>query len=281
MLATTGDRFNDAHSYTRSTLVDEVASEKKAIVAAERVRRAMAQQLVGEGQLRDLYNQIDENGDGQVQFIELKNALHRMGLSMLVADASDVMRQMDTNNDGKISYDEFEAFLQHDQMESRLKILHEREVSREFQPPILRKSSLQGGKVYRDATYKPLPNKWGTYGNGKRMTAVRRTSYALGGTTRYTIMAGENNAHYDDNREQLRQGLQEKLLSGGLATIFANVDKKRTGKISKQAFMGELDRMGWSVLYQDGKDILASIESDRSGLVSFQQLKKIAVRHYK
>jgi hypothetical protein len=44
--------------------------------------------------------------------------------------------------------------------------------------------------------------------------------------------------------------------------------------------MGALDRMGWSVLYQDGKDILAAIETNSRKKVTFQQLKKFAVRRY-
>ena len=68
------------------------------------------------------------------------------------------------------------------------------------------------------------------------MTEVRRTSYAFGNDTRARMMSGENDAHFHSNREMLRQKLQEEMMSGGLASIFAEVDKKRTGEITYSQF---------------------------------------------
>ena len=153
-LDTSGDRFSDEHSFTRNTLVNEAASERRAIMAAERVRKTIAEDLVKDGTLREVFDKMDVSGDGQLSFMELKHSLDRMGLSILVADAKHVMEKIDINGDGKITYEEFETFINTDQMEARLKILHDREISREFKPPILRKSSLQGGKVYRRVPFK-------------------------------------------------------------------------------------------------------------------------------
>ena len=109
------------------------------------------------------------------------------------------------------------------------------------------------------------------------MTAVRRTSFALGGTTRITMMAGENDAHFLANRENLRQKLQDELIGGGLSALFARLDPKRTGEITYAQFTSACDQNGWSVMHQDAKGLMKQIDTNKNGKISYQELKKFVV----
>ena len=99
------------------------------------------------------------------------------------------------------------------------------------------------------------------------------------------MQAGENDAHFYHNREQLRVQLREAL--GGndegpkkfkkLKDIFVKCDPQRTGGISWPVFKKELDLLGWSVMYQDAKDLMKAIDTDRNKKISFMELKKFVV----
>jgi Ca2+-binding EF-hand superfamily protein len=60
--------------------------------------------------LKDLYSQLDTNGDGQVSKTEFEHALGAGGTNL--AQADDVFSKLDTNDDGSVSLDELSSALQ-------------------------------------------------------------------------------------------------------------------------------------------------------------------------
>ena len=59
--------------------------------------------------LKDLFSQLDANGDGQISKTEFENALGAGGTN--IANADNVFSKMDTNGDGNISLDEMSSAL--------------------------------------------------------------------------------------------------------------------------------------------------------------------------
>jgi hypothetical protein len=59
--------------------------------------------------LKDLFSQIDNNGDGQITKSEFENALGAGGTNL--AQADDVFNKLDTNGDGTVSLDELSKAL--------------------------------------------------------------------------------------------------------------------------------------------------------------------------
>jgi EF-hand domain pair len=62
------------------------------------------------GALKDLFSQIDTNGDGQISKTEFENALGAGGTN--IAQADDVFNKLDANGDGSVSLDEMSKALQ-------------------------------------------------------------------------------------------------------------------------------------------------------------------------
>ena len=60
--------------------------------------------------LKDLFSQIDANGDGQISKSEFENALGAGGTNL--AQADDVFNKLDANGDGSVSLDEMQKALQ-------------------------------------------------------------------------------------------------------------------------------------------------------------------------
>jgi hypothetical protein len=60
--------------------------------------------------LKDLFSQLDTNGDGQVSKSEFENALGAGGTNL--AQADDVFSKLDKNGDGSVSLDELTSALQ-------------------------------------------------------------------------------------------------------------------------------------------------------------------------
>ncbi len=60
--------------------------------------------------LRDLFSQIDANGDGSITKTEFENALGAGGTNTVAADK--VFGELDTNGDGSVSLDEMKSALQ-------------------------------------------------------------------------------------------------------------------------------------------------------------------------
>ena len=59
--------------------------------------------------LKDLFSQLDANGDGQISKSEFENALGAGGTN--IAQADDVFSKMDKNGDGSVSLDEMSSAL--------------------------------------------------------------------------------------------------------------------------------------------------------------------------
>ena len=59
--------------------------------------------------LRNTFISIDVNGDGRIQFPELKKALSTVGVEMTKEEADELMSNLDLNDNGSIDYTEFLA----------------------------------------------------------------------------------------------------------------------------------------------------------------------------
>ena len=60
--------------------------------------------------LKDLFSQLDTNGDGQISKSEFENGLGAGGTN--IAQADDVFNKLDANGDGSVSLDEMQKALQ-------------------------------------------------------------------------------------------------------------------------------------------------------------------------
>jgi calcium-dependent protein kinase len=59
--------------------------------------------------LRETFTALDDNNDGLLSMVELKDGLHRAGLSVLPADLQGIMEGIDADGSGVIDYTEFIA----------------------------------------------------------------------------------------------------------------------------------------------------------------------------
>merc|ERR1740121_1074411 len=59
--------------------------------------------------LRETFTSLDDNNDGLLSMVELKDGLHRAGLSVLPADLQGIMEGIDADGSGVIDYTEFIA----------------------------------------------------------------------------------------------------------------------------------------------------------------------------
>eukprot|EP00703_Trepomonas_sp_PC1_P003805 JAP92801.1 EF-hand domain-containing protein [Trepomonas sp. PC1] len=59
-----------------------------------------------EEQCKQMFEQIDVNKDGFVQFEEIHAFMEKMG-EVCCADAEDMFNEADTNKDGKLNFEEF------------------------------------------------------------------------------------------------------------------------------------------------------------------------------
>jgi hypothetical protein len=94
----------------------EINGNKRAQMNRENARKVMSEKLLSMGRLQDIIDEIDDDGNGDVSFVEFASWLDKQGLSMMHQDSKDLMAQIDTNGDGILQLDELEAFLKADQL---------------------------------------------------------------------------------------------------------------------------------------------------------------------
>lgn len=58
-------------------------------------------------ELREVFRSFDEDGNGFIEFDELKGALQKMGQDPTDEQVQDMMNELDLNGDGMISFEEF------------------------------------------------------------------------------------------------------------------------------------------------------------------------------
>jgi Ca2+-binding EF-hand superfamily protein len=88
-------------------------------VIADRIRQALSVSAGGgfEGSasaagLKKVFADFDVNNDGEIDQVELKQALARSGIQLTAAESSLLMRRIDTNKSGAVSFSEFVNFVQ-------------------------------------------------------------------------------------------------------------------------------------------------------------------------
>lgn len=60
-----------------------------------------------EEQIKQLFTEMDRNGNGFLEEGEVFSAMHQIGLNPSQADLRDCIRKVDQDNDGRINYAEF------------------------------------------------------------------------------------------------------------------------------------------------------------------------------
>eukprot|EP00053_Salpingoeca_punica_P012131 m.108430 g.108430 ORF g.108430 m.108430 type:complete len:491 (-) comp15866_c0_seq7:112-1584(-) len=63
------------------------------------------------GQLREVFNSMDRDGDGELQKWEVRQALHDLGMSCSDQTLRALFNKIDLDKNGRISFEEFRAFL--------------------------------------------------------------------------------------------------------------------------------------------------------------------------
>jgi calcium-dependent protein kinase len=67
--------------------------------------------LLSKDRLRAAFTIFDKNGNGTIDFLEVKELLGRGGVDSQDAEFKEMIKEMDINGDGEISFDEFEAMM--------------------------------------------------------------------------------------------------------------------------------------------------------------------------
>ena len=57
--------------------------------------------------MREAFKIFDRDGNGYIDFAELKTVITRMGEPLTDKEADEIFQQADSNGDGKLDYDEF------------------------------------------------------------------------------------------------------------------------------------------------------------------------------
>jgi centrin-1 len=91
-------------------------------------------------EIRDLFDQFDVDGSGDITDIELLKALKSCGLNIDLTGVRDMIKQVDRNGDGSLDFDEFyilmmpmlkeELFRQEDQLEDLRALFRESDIDR-------------------------------------------------------------------------------------------------------------------------------------------------------
>ncbi|KAH3713110.1 calmodulin-beta-like [Dreissena polymorpha] len=64
-----------------------------------------------EKDVKNMFDQMDKNGNGKVSKEEMGKLLRSMGVQMTGEELEAAMKKIDTNKDGQISYSEFKTFV--------------------------------------------------------------------------------------------------------------------------------------------------------------------------
>ena len=57
--------------------------------------------------LKDIFSEIDTDGNGWISQVEFRNAIRRLNLGLTSKQIDQLIARLDVNGDGKIDYDEF------------------------------------------------------------------------------------------------------------------------------------------------------------------------------
>lgn len=66
--------------------------------------------------VRDLFDQLDRNGDRQITAIEFRSGLRRLGIDLDDWEVRDIIKHCDLDGDGEISFAEFRSFVESNEM---------------------------------------------------------------------------------------------------------------------------------------------------------------------
>ena len=116
----------------------------------------------------------------------------------------------------------------------------------------------------------------------------RRTSLALGHSYSSLGRSQRLMERKEMKRQKLREAMVERIKSGkglnaaagqlaggdGIEKLFNIMDIDRSGSISFKEFKKTIDKLGFSLMHQDGKDLMEQIDTDGSGDISLSELRQ-------
>lgn len=110
---------------------------------------------------------------------------------------------------------------------------------------------------------------------GKAYSPGRRTSYALGMGHNHKTHQTSTQARFFRNREKLQFMLNQRLQEdGGLERVYKEMDQDGSETVTFGEFTKWLDSQGLSILHQDGRALLRSIDTNGDGVLQFEELKQ-------
>ncbi|KAJ1446759.1 hypothetical protein M885DRAFT_545359 [Pelagophyceae sp. CCMP2097] len=98
-------RYGDAPRVAESKFADDDATY---------LVRKLRTKLKGEAKsdsVRDLFEQLDRNGDRSITCIEFRSGLKKLGMDLDDWEVRELIRHIDLDGDGEITYREFESFV--------------------------------------------------------------------------------------------------------------------------------------------------------------------------
>jgi Ca2+-binding EF-hand superfamily protein len=272
----TRDRFNDIYSIQNDGLIDLDHVERRKIAKRELVRKRIANDLLLKGSIQQIFNTIDADGSGGVNIDELIRAFGKMNLSVMTKDAEDLMKAIDSDGDGQISFCEFETFMKTDLTSSKVNNFDAkiREKRREQQLSYSKDEALSCASSFGNKSDTVMQSAYNNMANGKPMPRARRTSFALGHDTRRESMYAESEVRKIKQREQVRKTLTSRLIQeGGLHKLFDAIDADKSGDLTVKELKRFLDMKGMSIMHQDSRALLESMDTDMNGKIDKQEFE--------
>lgn len=276
-------RFDDPYSVRLDGAVDEDNIARRVMLRKEETRKRVVERILAAGTVESVFAKLDVDGSGDISTDELLTGLKKMGLSLLLTDATDILKDMDTDNNGTIDFQEFKTFLSTDLGPEKLRRFNLKleEERRQKMVAHHNSTSLSTSSNLKEATLvarwqeraQAVPSAYDNYANGKPASKGRRTSFAMGLDMNHDRIQHELALRSLDNRNKLRKALKEKIEKEGFDKFWSQCAPDPGGEISFRRLKRVLDRWGLSVVHQDSAELMKSIDTNQNGQISEDELK--------
>ena len=281
------------------------ASRARARVARRRARARLSTDALSpslpspRAPARQVFDQIDANGDGRISGIEFRRACRQYGFNLSDREIQELIRRFDVDGDGTISYLEFESFVEANEMKDselenvvpRLRDIIARQhgssgraLMRAFEDFDVDDS----GEIDKDEFHEGLA-KFGLtmtlheadlilkrfvgrranhvlYRDFVRMIEDRSTYVTDGGRTRYRV----DEAAVIKVRRALR-GLSETIYGDEYWRVFEEFDVNGDKSISRSEFRRGMEQLDLRLSSSEIKDVIDVFDADGDGEISYQE----------
>jgi len=270
-------RFDDPYSVRLDGAVDEDNIARRVLIRKEETRKKVVERILSGGSVETMFSKIDADGSGEISKDELMAGLKKLGLTLLLADAHDILADMDRDGSGSIDFQEFKNFLETDLGPEKLKRFDQKLEEERRQKMVAHNNASSNNGATPVAKWqervKAIPSVYDNYSNGKQVTQCRRTSFAMGHEVNHHRIQTELALRSLDNRNKLRKTLKEKIDTEGFSNFWSQCKPDNNGEISFRRLKRVLDRWGLSVVHQDSSELMKSIDTNGNGSISEDELK--------